>query len=92
MFPFEVNSAVIFPLQAQDEGSVIPHAGWLELSRYHPLDFVTELCCVSDADGKCPFLPVRQVSYLDHSAPITHCKFSPNATQVASVDTDGRMM
>ncbi|CAI7993378.1 WD repeat-containing protein 91 [Geodia barretti] len=46
----------------------------------------------ADADGNCPFLPVRQVSYLDHSAPITHCKFSPNATQVASVDTDGRMM
>ena len=55
---------------------------------------VCECCgCVIyvDADGNCPFLPVSQVSYRDHSAPITHCKFSPNATQVASVDTDGRM-
>ena len=49
------------------------------------------VCVCVDADGSCPFLPVSQVSYREHSAPITHCKFSPNATQVASVDTDGRM-
>ena len=49
------------------------------------------VCVNVDVDGNCPFLPVSQVSYREHSAPITHCKFSPNATQVASVDTDGRM-
>ena len=74
---------------------MVPHAGLFELSGYPVLLWTLSsvVCaCVSDADGNCPFLPVRQVSYLDHSAPITHCKFSPNATQVASVDTDGRMM
>ena len=49
------------------------------------------VCMYIGVDGTCPFLPVSQDFYKEHTAPITHCKFSPNATQVASVDTDGKM-
>ncbi len=36
-----------------------------------------------------PYIAVSQEVYKEHNAPITHAKFSPNATRVASVDTDG---
>ena len=44
-----------------------------------------------DRDGKVPFIAVSQEVYREHSAPITHVKFSSNAIRVASVDTDGCM-
>ena len=56
-----------------------------------PLSLPPSVPPLSGPDGNCPFLPVSQDSYREHSSPITHCKFSPNATQVATVDTDGKM-
>ena len=43
----------------------------------------------SGLDGTPPFLPLTQETYKSHSAPVTHCKFSPNAKNVATADTDG---
>ena len=45
----------------------------------------------TDQDGNVPYIAVSQEMYIEHSAPITHAKFSPNATRVATVDTDGCM-
>ncbi len=35
----------------------------------------------ADEGGTAPFLPVSQETYSSHTAPITHCKFSPIATR-----------
>lgn len=69
--------------------SDLPEESNLDLAS--PASVVDEGCVKThtDTDGNTPFLPVSQESYRSHSAPITHCKFSPNATQVASADTDG---
>lgn len=46
---------------------------------------------LADGEGSAPFLPMSQAAYTRHNAPIVQCKFSPNATQVASADMDGVM-
>ena len=40
-------------------------------------------------DGGMPFIPLSQDTYNSHSAPVTHCKFSPTAKNIATADTDG---
>ena len=40
-------------------------------------------------DGGMPFIPLSQETYNSHSAPVTHCKFSPTAKNIATADTDG---
>lgn len=42
-----------------------------------------------DPDGGMPFIPLSQDTYNSHSAPVTHCKFSPTAKNIATADTDG---
>lgn len=39
-------------------------------------------------EGKSPFFPVSQEVYKCHNHPVTHCLFSPNASRIASVDSD----
>lgn len=42
-------------------------------------------------EGKSPFFPVSQEVYKCHNHPITHCLFSPNASRIASVDSDANL-
>jgi len=41
------------------------------------------------SSGTNPFFPLKHETYRGHSAPITHCKFSFNASSIATADTDG---
>lgn len=52
---------------------------WLTFSSFFGLD----------PDGGMPFIPLSQHTYNAHSAPVTHCKFSPTAKNIATADTDG---
>ena len=83
------------PCTVQEEGCVRAYAGTcimqMQFNHHNGVPYLLSSCYVLGTDGSCPFLPVSHDSYKEHTAPITHCKFSPNATQVASVDTDGRM-
>lgn len=64
-----------------------------DLDTNHGMDESASLAAkaVSDLITPIPFLVVDQYVYKEHHSPITHCKFSPSALHVASVDTDGTL-
>eukprot|EP00731_Ephydatia_muelleri_P037827 Em0573g5a len=39
-----------------------------------------------EPSGATPFLPIDHAVYSEHGAPVTHCRFAPSATKVASCD------
>eukprot|EP00731_Ephydatia_muelleri_P020286 Em0013g13a len=42
-----------------------------------------------EPSGATPFLPIDHAVYSEHGAPVTHCRFAPSATKVASCDLKG---